>query len=158
VPWLILRFGLTNLKFRHAQSAAAVHVLQYISIFLFSPRRVYYCRPFPKFRAFLDRCKTDPRGVISYRKSLRNLRLGVRFETVQERSKFRKRPTKKYSNLDFDRNRPNTEIQLLRIGRGSLLPKEFTKIWSFLVLFLRDYLCNQIFGFVSALKPKRLIC
>ena len=27
----------------------------------------FCCRPFPEFRAFLDRCKTDPRGVILYK-------------------------------------------------------------------------------------------
>jgi hypothetical protein len=31
--------------------------------------------------------------------------------------------------------------------------KQFPKIWAFLVLFLRDYLCNHIFRFVSTLKP-----
>ena len=39
------------------------------------------------------------------------------------------------------------------ISRGSFLPKEFDNIWVFLVLFLSDYLSNQIFGFVSELKP-----
>ena len=66
----------------------------------------------------------------------------------------------KYPNLDFDRSRPNTGIRPgalntpdSTIGRGSFLSKEFTKIWAFLVLFLSDYLCYQIFRFVSALKP-----
>jgi hypothetical protein len=36
----------------------------------------------------------------------------------------------------------------------TLGPNKFPKIWAFLVLFLRDNLCNHIFGYVSAFKPK----
>ena len=46
-----------------------------------------------------------------------------------------------------------TEYEDSTIGLDSFLSKQFPKIWAFLVLFLEDYLCNQIFGFMSAFEP-----
>ena len=94
----------------------------------------FCCRPFSKFRAFLDRFKTDPRGVIFYRKSLRDLRLGVRFETVPERSKLVTEPTLKISYSKLVTFHNNNIGKNKRSVLGSLvgirsLPTEFPIVY-----------------------------
>ena len=105
---------------------------------------VYFCRrPFSKFRAFFDGYKTDSRGVLSYSKYLRNLRLGNPFCNGQKTLEI----------FQFRFLSELTKYGDSTIGRASFLPKQFPKICAFLVLFPGDYLCNHIFGFVSAFKP-----
>ena len=61
----------------------------------------FCCWPFPKFRAFWDRCKTDSRVVNSLGISYIKIRLGSPFWNVQKLSKFRKRPTTKICQFRF---------------------------------------------------------
>jgi hypothetical protein len=99
----------------------------------------------------LDGRKTDPRGVNSLGISCRKLRLGGPFcdrPTTLEIAK-----TAHNKNIPIQIWSQPTKYADSTIGRGSFLPKEFAKFWTFLVPFLRDYLYNQIFGFVSELKP-----